>query len=310
MHRVYHILMPLSLTNGYIVRVLITGKSGQLAQELKQTGAPEIELLLAGRKEIDVSCRNSIEELVTDYQPNVIINTAAYTQVDNAESEAEKAFAVNRDGALFLAQICQSRGIRLIHVSTDFVFDGKRKSPYEEGDKTNPLGVYGHSKLAGEEAITEHCQNYTIVRTAWVYSSYADNFVKTMLELMADRETLSIVSDQVGTPTWAKGLATWIWSVVENDDVKGIFHWTDDGIASWYDFACSIQDLSVEKGLLLDPIELTPILTEEYPKPAKRPAFSVLDKSKAEKVSGVRAIHWKSQLSEMLDELKLLKQTD
>jgi dTDP-4-dehydrorhamnose reductase len=290
------------------VKVLVVGKNGQLARELQKTVPTDIDFVVVGQDELDISSQDEVDEFINCHKPDIVINAAAYTAVDKAESEIEQAYAVNRDGPLFLAQACQSSKLRLIHVSTDFVFDGEKNKQYKEEDPTNPLGVYGNSKLEGEKAVIKHCQNHVIVRTAWVYSSHGNNFVKTMLKLMKDRDELGIVSDQIGTPTWARGLAKWIWSVVDNDDVKGVYHWTDAGVASWYDFSLAIQELGLEKGLLSKAIDVLPIKTEDYPTPAKRPAFSVLEKSKAEKASGMNTCHWRKQLSEMLDELTHLTQ--
>lgn len=201
----------------------------------------------------------------------------------------------------------------MIHVSTDFVFDGSKTTPYQPEDSTNPINVYGASKLAGERKVSDILgQQATIIRTAWVYSVNGNNFVKTMLRLMAEKEQLGIVYDQVGTPTWAKGLAEMIWALVSSRAANShlvsqkeptVLHWTDAGVCSWYDFAVAIQELAIEKGMLDKSIPIRPIPASAYPTPAKRPSFSVIDKSTAEKISGVDTIHWRSQLSLMMDEL-------
>jgi dTDP-4-dehydrorhamnose reductase len=286
------------------VKVLITGKGGQLAWELENTASIDHQLVLLSRKELDISDANSVKQAMVSHQPNVVINAAAYTAVDKAETEQEKAFAVNDTGAKNLATTCKEHGIRLLHVSTDFVFDGTKTTPYQTDDAVNPLGVYGASKLAGDLAVMQILPNSVIVRTAWVYSQHGNNFVKTMLRLMAEKPQLGIVYDQVGTPTWAAGLAKWLWAVAEKPDVSGVFHWTDAGVASWYDFAVAIQELGIEKGLLPKPIPISAIPASQYPTPAKRPSFSVIDKTSAEMAAGVKTVHWRQQLSSMMDGLK------
>jgi len=295
------------------MKVLVTGKHGQLGSELQKTCPKKIELVCFSSKELDISNAGHVNELVAIHLPDIIINAAAYTAVDKAESDTESAYAVNEQGAANLASACKNVNAKLIHISTDFVFDGSKTTPYEAGDITNPLGVYGASKLAGEQAISNILgANGTIVRTAWVYSAFGNNFVKTMLKLMSEKEQLGVVGDQVGTPTWAAGLATMVWALVtqgvnakENTQSAAILNWTDAGIASWYDFAVAIQELALEKGLLSKAIPISSIPASSYPTPAKRPAFSVLNKAEAEQVSGVQTTHWRAQLGDMLDELAL-----
>lgn len=300
------------------MKILVTGKNGQLGSELQKTCPSNIELICFGSKELDISNAEQVNELITAHAPDIVINAAAYTAVDKAETDTERAYAVNEQGAANLASACKNTNAKLIHISTDFVFDGTKTMPYEAGDATNPLGVYGASKLAGEQAISNVLgADATIVRTAWVYSVFGNNFVKTMLRLMNEKEQLGIVGDQVGTPTWAASLAEMLWSLTaknstQNDDILSensnkaiIYHWTDAGVASWYDFAVAIQELALDKGMLTKAIPISPIPAVNYPTPAKRPAFSVIDKTEAEIASGVKTIHWRKQLSSMLDELKL-----
>jgi dTDP-4-dehydrorhamnose reductase len=300
------------------MKVLVTGKNGQLGSELQKTCPSNIELICFGSKELDISNAEQVNELITAHAPDIVINAAAYTAVDKAETDTERAYAVNEQGAANLASACKNTNAKLIHISTDFVFDGTKTMPYEAGDATNPLGVYGASKLAGEQAISNVLgADATIVRTAWVYSVFGNNFVKSMLNLMQQKDQLGIVVDQVGTPTWAASLAEMLWSLTaknstQNDDVLSennnkaiIYHWTDAGVASWYDFAVAIQELALDKGMLTKAIPISPIPAVNYPTPAKRPAFSVIDKTEAEIASGVKTIHWRKQLSSMLDELKL-----
>lgn len=285
------------------MKVLVTGKGGQLAWELSQTVPTNIELIELDVDELDISDQNAVNQAFNHHQPNAVINAAAYTAVDRAEEQVDLAYAVNRDGAAYIAEAASTIGARLIHVSTDFVFDGTSSVPYSVSAKTNPLGVYGASKLEGDIAVQNILPSATIIRTAWVYSAHGNNFVKTMLRLMNEKKQLGIVYDQVGTPTWAKGLAQLLWNFVENPDAKGIFHWTDAGVASWYDFAVAIQELGLQKGLLDIAIPISPIPASAYPTPALRPSFSVLDKSHTEQLSGIQTVHWRKQLSQMMDEL-------
>lgn len=311
------------------MKILITGKGGQLAWELEQTAPAYWEVISFDAKQLDITNQAMVNERLISHSPDVVINAAAYTAVDKAETEQEIAYAVNEKGSENLAIACKEIKAQLIHVSTDFVFDGTRTTPYQTDDKPNPINVYGDSKLQGDIKVSDILGNQaTIIRTAWVYSAHGNNFVKTMLRLMAEKEQLGIVYDQIGTPTWAKGLAKAIWGLVDtryeardtNDEIvvskseatlnftstkSKILHWTDAGVASWYDFAVAIQDLALEKGMLDKTIPIHPIPASAYPTPAKRPSFSVIDKTTAEQASGVETVHWRKQLSNMMDELKL-----
>ncbi len=295
------------------MKVLITGKGGQLASELEQTAPDNIELLSFDEKQLDISNQAQVNDMILAHLPDLVINAAAYTAVDKAETNQEIAYAVNQKGSEYLAIICKEIKAKLIHVSTDFIFDGEKTTPYQITDAANPINIYGDSKLQGDIKINEILGGQaTIIRTAWVYSSHGNNFVKTMLRLMAEKEELGIVYDQVGTPTWAKGLAKMIWQLIEkpreykNNEPAQFFHYTDAGIASWYDFAVAIQELAIEKGMLAKPIPIYPIPASDYPTPAKRPSFSVLDKSDIEIATGIKMQHWRGQLSLMLDELNTL----
>jgi dTDP-4-dehydrorhamnose reductase len=300
------------------MKILITGQGGQLAWELEQTSPDSLEVICLSSKVLDISNQENVNKVLSSHMPDVVINAAAYTAVDKAETEQDKAYAVNKLGSEYLAFACKELKTKLIHVSTDFVFDGTSSTPYQTDDKTNPINVYGASKLAGDIKVNEILgSDATIIRTAWVYSAQGNNFVKTMLRFMAEREQLGIVYDQVGTPTWAKGLAKMIWALVERhsrteergirDPLSGdamMLHWTDAGVCSWYDFAIAIQELAIEKGMLDKTIPVRPIPATAYPTPAVRPSFSVIDKTSAEEASGVQTIHWRKQLSAMMDELK------
>ncbi|MDE1234356.1 dTDP-4-dehydrorhamnose reductase [Vibrio aestuarianus] len=286
------------------MKVVITGKGGQLAWELEQLSPKGYEVISVGIDDLDITNESLVSDFIANTNPDLVINAAAYTAVDKAEEDTKTAYAVNELGTKYLANACKLINSRILHISTDFVFDGSKTTPYQTDAIPNPINVYGASKLAGDVALQEILPEASvIVRTAWVYSVNGNNFVKSMLRLMQDKPQLGIIYDQVGTPTWAKGLAQWLWAVAEKKEVTGIYHWTDAGVASWYDFAIAIQELGGEKGLLNETIPILPIPTSAYPTPAKRPAFSVIDKSSAESVSGLNTVHWRKQLSSMMDEL-------
>jgi dTDP-4-dehydrorhamnose reductase len=289
------------------MKVLITGAGGQVGWELQQTVSTDIEITALHRVELDIADQAAVMSVIKELQPNLVINAAAYTAVDKAEEEVDRAYKVNVEGAANIARAVEDCSARLIHISTDFVFDGTGTKPYLPGDEPKPSGVYGASKLQGERAVmAETSGRAVILRTAWVYSVHGSNFVKTMLRLMAKREELGVVDDQVGTPTWAKELAKTIWLIAGKTDMQGTYHWTDDGKASWYDFALAIQEEAYGLGLLQKTIPIKPIKTEEYPTPARRPAYSVLDKTSTLEALDCKAPHWRESLIKMLIELKEL----
>ena len=287
------------------MKVLITGRNGQVGWELQRTVPREWQIIALRSENLDIIDREKVLETVAQYAPSLIINAAAYTAVDKAELDREKAFAVNGDGAGNLAEAAKLNNARFIHISTDFVFDGGKSSPYLPGDKPNPLGVYGASKLKGEEKIFAHLNGEGILfRTAWVYSAHGANFVKTMLRLMRERDSLRVIADQAGTPTWAHSFAEVIWQVAARPELKGIYHWSDAGIASWYDFAVAIQEEAFQLGLLEKKIPIEPVPTSEYPTPAQRPPYSVLDKTATWKTLGCSGVHWRVNLRAMLKEVR------
>ena len=293
------------------MKVLVTAKNGQLGWELSRTLPNNVEAIFLDSKELDITNSESVFEKVKSFKPDVVINAAAYTAVDKAETDREAAYLVNQQGAENLALACKEFGAKLIHISTDFVFDATKNTPYQPEDETNPLGVYGASKLAGEQAVVKILgEDASIIRTAWVYSTHGNNFVKTMLRLMAEKDQLGVVADQVGTPTSARNLAKAIWLLAENqssekESLGKTYHWTDLGTASWYDFAVAIQELGIEAGLLDKQIPISPIKASQYPTPAKRPAYSVLDTSLLREDLDISGSHWREALKNMINELKM-----
>lgn len=284
-------------------KVLVTGAGGQLGQELIRSAPSEFDCIGLDRSMLDIGDLDAVLTLVRHEKPQLIINAAAYTAVDKAESEPALARRVNTRGPANLAQACLELNTRLLHVSTDFVFDGESSSPYCPADTPAPIGEYGRGKLAGEREILAAAPRALIVRTGWVYSIFGSNFVKTMLRLMAERDELSVVADQVGTPTWAGGLAKAIWAASRQQGLTGIYHWSDSGVCSWFDFAVAINEEACAIGLLDRLIKITPIPARDYPTPARRPAYSVLDKEKSWNEFQIEGVHWRSQLRAMLREL-------
>jgi dTDP-4-dehydrorhamnose reductase len=285
------------------MKALVIGAGGQLGRELVRTVPPGVTLAAADLPTFDLGRAGALERLLTEEVPDVTLNAAAFTAVDAAESDRERAFGINAEAPARLAQLVSEQSARLIHVSTDFVFDGERGRPYGPEDEPRPLGVYAESKLAGERGVSRCCPRAVIVRTAWLYSATGQNFVKTMLRLMRERGAVRVVADQVGTPTWARGLAHALWMFAVRPDLFGIFHWTDAGLASWYDFAVAIAEEARQTGQLTAPVHVEPISASQYPTPARRPAFSVLDKTATWEALGTRPPHWRVQLRHMLGEL-------
>jgi len=290
------------------IKVLVTAKNGQLGWELNRSKPSNIETLFCDSSELDITLQDDVLRLVNDFKPNIVVNAAAYTSVDKAESDSEACYAVNESGVKNLAIACKKIQSKLIHISTDFVFGGEKNTPYQPNDTTSPLGVYGASKLAGERAAQSILQeDVSIVRTAWVYSSHGNNFVKTMLRLMAEKSQLGIVSDQIGTPTSAKNLAAALWLLVDlmqEQTCDPIYHWTDLGITSWYDFAIAIQEFGLQQKILKTEIPILPIKIAQYPTAAKRPTYSVLDTTELRETINLQGTHWRKALAEALTELK------
>lgn len=286
------------------MRVLLAGAGGQLANELEAAKPVGVELSALTEDELDITDAESVEAAVAAWAPEVVINAAAYTAVDAAEENADLAVAINVEGVTHLAAAAAGLGARLIHVSTDFVFDGQSRRPYRPHDDPRPLSVYGRTKLAGEVRATEILgERATIVRTSWLYSSRGRNFVTAMLDLMAERSSLSIVDDQKGSPTWAALLARALWGVAAREDMPGIWHWADGGACSWFVFALAIQEEAAVRGLLERTIPLSPVPTREYPTPAQRPTYSVLETSPTYRTLGLTPVPWRAALGRMLDEM-------
>jgi dTDP-4-dehydrorhamnose reductase len=283
------------------MKVLLTGADGQTGQTLIRSALVDrCELVALSRADLDITDARAVLQLIAALKPDVIINAAAYTAVDAAESNADVAFAVNATGPENLARGAQIHGSHLIHLSTDFIFDGSKNLPYTPADSTGPLGVYGHSKLAGEQAVRRLLPEHsTIIRTAWLYSQYRSNFVKTMLRLMREKEQIRVVDDQIGTPCSTLTLSACINAAVEKR-ISGIFHWSDAGLASWYDFAVAIQEEALLLGLLENAIPIKPIPCSAYPTPARRPVYSVLDKRETAAALNLEPQHWRSALRGVL----------
>ncbi|RZJ29350.1 MAG: dTDP-4-dehydrorhamnose reductase [Flavobacterium sp.] len=277
--------------------VLVTGGNGQLGLSLQSIAAdyPQIQFRFASSSEADVADKAKLADIFNILHPNFCINAAAYTAVDKAESEPERAELINVTGAANLAEICKDHNTTLVHVSTDFVFDGQKKTPYTEIDATNPTGVYGLTKLRGEQAIAKIWKKHFIVRTSWLYSEFANNFMKTMLRLSKERDTLGVVNDQIGTPTYAVDLAHALVKIIlSNSSEYGVYHYSNEGQASWFDFAKEIFAVNDVN------IALNPILTSQFPTPAKRPEYSVLDKTKIKNAFGLTIPGWRHSLKKMI----------
>ena len=287
------------------MKVLITGAAGQVGRALTRTAVDGALLVPVSHKELDIADANAVLEYVRGQAPDVIINAAAYTAVDRAESDSELAERVNAQGPRHLAVAAREVGARLLHISTDFVFDGRAATPYRPEAATAPLSVYGRTKLAGEQAVLETLPGAAvIVRTAWVYAAEGNNFVRTMLRIMNAKGAVRVVADQVGTPTAALSLAETLWKIVGEPDITGIHHWTDAGVASWYDFAVAVAEEGAVLGLVPPAVTVSPIATADYPTPAHRPGYSVLDKSSLARY-GLIPVHWRRRLRSVLGEMKI-----
>ncbi len=292
-------------------KILLTGITGQVGQELQRTLTTLGEVIGVDRQELDLSQPAQIQQQIAQIKPDIIVNAAAYTAVDKSESELDLAMAINAIAPKAIAIAAAEIGATLLHISTDYVFNGKNHTPYKERDPTDPLGVYGKSKLLGEIGVRENCDRHIILRTAWVYGARGHgNFVKTMLRLGTERSQLKVVADQIGSPTWSYDLALAITQLLNksqaDSSIQGIYHFTNSGVASWYDFAVALFAEAKQLGFPLKIEQVVPITTAEFPTPTQRPAYSVLSKTKITKIMGVHPPYWRDSLKKMLTEWKSL----
>lgn len=285
-----------------MTNVLVTGANGQLGKtinELFSVNKDALQFTFTTKEELDITNQNKVEVFFDKNKFDYCINCAAYTNVDKAETDVEKAFDINANGVKNLALACKKTNTVLIHISTDFVFNGHSSKAYIETDPTNPINVYGDSKLKGENEIIKTHKNHFIIRTSWLYSEYGNNFMKTMLRLSKERDELSIVNDQIGTPTYTKDLAEVILKIINTNSKQfGIYHYSNEGETSWFEFSKAIF------GYLQKDIKLIPIKTDAYPTPATRPKFSVLDKTKIKKTFGIEIPHWRDSLKLAVSNIK------
>jgi len=288
--------------------ILITGANGQTGREFRSLEAayPQYDFLFAGREELPVEDAAAVSQYFSQHDIDFCVNCAAYTAVDKAESEPAKAFSINRDAVGILAGACAQYKVQLIHISTDYVFDGTATEPIREDHTTNPLGIYGESKLQGEVLCVATDPTALIIRTSWVYSAFGNNFVKTMLRLMKEKESINVVNDQWGAPTYAADLAKAILEIIGQNDIAGkhpgsnIYHYSNAGLISWYDFAVSIKELTGSNCVV------NPIPSSQYPTPVTRPHYSLLDTTKIRSTFGIEIPSWKDSLVECLDKLSEL----
>lgn len=285
----------------YVPSILVTGANGQLGSELKKLSSAysQYTFTFLTKDEFPLNDTERIKDYLKSNQFDFLINCAAYTAVDKAESEKELAWQINATAVSVLAAACRDNNIKFLHISTDYVFDGTAKDPYTVDDLTNPQTVYGASKLEGERLAINENSDAIIIRTSWVYSSYGNNFVKTMLRLFQEKEEISVVNDQIGSPTYAADLAGLIMKMISLGQwYAGIYHFSNEGVISWYDFANAIKKISGSN------CKISPISTSAYPTPAKRPAYSVLNKNKIQQLYGIQFRDWKESLADCLKEIK------
>ena len=282
------------------MNILITGCNGQLGNEIQllQTQYAQHTWFNTDVNELDITDKTAIERFVEENEIGGIVNCAAYTAVDKAESDPQLARKLNAEAPAFLAEVVGKRGGWMVQVSTDYVFNGTKHTPYVETDEPCPNSVYGQTKLEGEQAVSKLCPNAMIIRTAWLYSEFGNNFVKTMIRLGREREQLGVIFDQVGTPTYAHDLATAIMTAIDKGIKPGVYHFSNEGVTSWYDFTKSIHRLAG-----INTCQVSPLHTAEYPTPASRPAYSVLDKTKIKDAYGIEIPHWEESLAKCIAKL-------
>jgi dTDP-4-dehydrorhamnose reductase len=286
------------------MKVLVTGARGQIGRALVNSAPAYVKVRPYGRMQLNITDARAVAECVQFHKPDVIVNAAGFTCVDRAESAPEHASRVNSKGPRYLAMAARDAGARLIHISTNFVFDGEASAPYLPTAATNPLGVYGLTKRNGEDAVLKILpERSVILRTAWIYAAEGHNFLNTILRIMRTEAPPRVVVDQVGTPTSAESVAAVIWNIIGMPEMNGIHHWTDTGIASRYDFALAIAEEATALGVLPRAAGITPVTTAEFPTPARRPHYNVLDKTSLTSL-GINSIHWRNQLRDVLQEIK------
>jgi len=285
------------------VRVLVLG-GGQIARAVGAAVSSQHQVVTRTHSELDIVDEHAVARTLAEVKADWIVNAAAFTAVDLAEDQPEQAHAVNDAAVASIVRGAAREGCRLLHLSTDFVFDGNSNRAYLPADTPMPLSVYGESKLGGERHVLDAGPSGIVLRTSWVYAASGKNFVLTMLRLMREKDQISVVYDQIGAPTWAASAAAAIWGLIETAAKGGVYHWTDLGVASWYDFAVAIQDEALARGLLSRTIPITPIPSASFPTRARRPAFSVLDTTSTRASIDVPARHWRHNLRTMLDELR------
>ena len=283
------------------MRILVTGSNGQLGSEMVALQPQEThhQWFNLDINELDITDKNAVEQFVVNNKIDGIINCAAYTNVDKAEEDVALCYKVNRDAPQYLAQAIEKVGGFIIHISTDYVFDGTNNIPYAEQDKPNPVTIYGKSKIEGEQYVCESCKQHIIIRTAWVYSSYGKNFVKTMIKLGKEKPNLGVIFDQVGSPTYARDLAKTIITIVNQGIIPGIYNFSNEGVISWYDFTKNIHQLAN-----ITSCKVAPIHTADYPTLAQRPHFSVLDKTKIKNTYNIEIPYWRDSLEECIQLLE------
>jgi dTDP-4-dehydrorhamnose reductase len=285
------------------LKVLVLG-GGQIARAVAKVAPSQHQIVTRAHSELDIVDGKALAQTLAKTKPDWVVNAAAYTAVDLAEDQSAQAYAVNDTAVGSLVRTAAQEGYRLLHLSTDFVFDGNSSRAYLTGDQTSPLSVYGASKLGGERHVLTAGSSGIVLRTSWVYAALGKNFVLTMLRLMREKDRISVVCDQIGAPTWASSAAAAIWKLINSRAAAGIYHWTDLGVASWYDFAVAIQDEALTRGLLSRAVPILPIPSSAYPTRAQRPAFSVLDTASTRTALSAPGMHWRHNLRIMLDELR------
>lgn len=284
------------------MRILVTGADGQLGNEMQVLAKenPQHTYYFTDVQELDICEEQAVWAYIAEKRIELIVNCAAYTAVDKAEDDSELAYKLNCVAPGILARAAQFNGAGIIQVSTDYVFDGTAHIPYTEECVTCPDSVYGSTKLAGEREVMTHCEKAVIIRTAWLYSIYGNNFVKTMIRLGQERESLGVIFDQIGTPTYANDLARAIYAIINKGIVSGVYHFSDEGVCSWYDFTIAIHRLAG-----ITSCKVSPLHTADYPSKAPRPHYSVLDKTKIKNTFGIEIPHWEQSLKQCISELKI-----